>query len=114
MQEIEFWYVIPAVRRALALEMHKLGMKSVDIAKNLGISKAAISQYFNNSRALEFKFDNNIKNMIKNSAERIIKGDNYAFEIQKIVRMIRDNGSACLFHHKKENLELNCDICFRR
>ena len=114
LQELEVWYVIPAVRRAFAIEMHKSGMKSVDIASRLGLTKSAISQYLHNSRAVEFKFNNNVKNEIKKSVQRIVNGESYIVEIQRMIRLLRDNKIICNFHHSIEKIEKNCDICFRK
>ena len=44
-QEIEVWYIIPAVRRELAKSMVKIGLKQKQIAVTLGITEAAVSQY---------------------------------------------------------------------
>jgi uncharacterized protein len=51
-QEIEVWYVIPAVRRELArILTSKHGLSYEKTGNVLGISKAAISQYQKNKRA---------------------------------------------------------------
>ena len=44
-QEIETFYVIPSLRRQLALCLKEKGMKQKDIAQLLGIDTAAVSQY---------------------------------------------------------------------
>ncbi len=113
-QEIELWYVIPSIRRGLALEMQKLGMKNVDIAEKLGLTKAAISQYLNNTRANEFIFNNEIKNEIKKSAGKIDDKKDTVQEIQRIIKMLRNSREVCNFHSLKEQVHVNCDICFRK
>ncbi|MBI2449424.1 hypothetical protein HYV49_03950 [Candidatus Pacearchaeota archaeon] len=112
-QQIELWYIIPAIRREFAIEMAKQGMKAVEIANTLGITKSAVSQYFNKMRAVEFRFGNDIKNEIKKSVEIIKKGQESGEEIQRIINILRENRSICKFHHIKEKLDKGCEICFR-
>ena len=50
-QEIELWYVIPSLRKALVTVLKKKGMKQKDIAPLLGISEPAVSQYMKDKRA---------------------------------------------------------------
>ena len=50
-QEIELWYVIPAIRKQLVIELKRKGLKQKAIAPILGITEAAISQYNRDKRA---------------------------------------------------------------
>ena len=112
-QEIELWYVIPALRREFAMNMSTLGMKNVKIAEVLGLTKAAVSQYFSKTRAVEFKFGEEIKNEIRESVARIINGQEPRLEMQRIINILRENKSVCKFHHLKEKLDKDCDMCFK-
>ncbi len=112
-QQLELWYIIPAIRRAFALEMVRQGMKGVEIASLLGVTKAAVSQYFSKTRAVEFRFDQEIREEIKASVARIIKGEEVAAELQRIILLLRESKSICKFHHFKEDIDPHCDICFR-
>lgn len=44
------WEVLPAIKARLAQEMFFLGMKQTEIAKALGTTKAAVSQYIKKKR----------------------------------------------------------------
>ena len=73
-EEIDVWYVFPALRREIAVELKKIGMKSNKIAELLGITKAAVSQYLSGKRASKISFTDNMKSKIKNAAVKIKEG----------------------------------------
>ena len=50
-QELEVWYILPAIRKAFAIEMIRQGIPQKRIAVLLGVTSAAISQYKNDKRA---------------------------------------------------------------
>ena len=73
-QEIEVWYLIPAVRRELARLLTQKHNLSYDRAgDSLGISKAAISQYNKKKRASKVKLHKLVLKEIEKSASRIRK-----------------------------------------
>jgi len=90
-QEIEVWYIIPAIRRELAkslIEKHKITYEKA--GNILGISKAAISQYIKNKRASRIKLHDNIKKEVEKSSVRLIKEkSNAVIEITKLLELIR-------------------------
>ncbi len=112
-QEIELWYIIPSLRREFSREMAKQGISGVKIAELLGVTPAAVSQYFSKARAVEFTFNPKMKKEIKVSVARILKGDDAVAEIQRIINILRENQNICRFHHLKEDLDPQCDICFK-
>ncbi|MFA5084641.1 MAG: transcriptional regulator [Candidatus Paceibacterota bacterium] len=96
-QEIEVWYVIPAVRRELArILAEKHDMKQKDIAALLGITEAAVSQYVHNKRASEIIFSGEMKREMEISAKIIIKSSKRAVsEILRIVSLAKQQGFSC-------------------
>jgi predicted transcriptional regulator len=99
-QEIEVWYIIPAIRRELAkslIETHKITYEKA--GQILGISKAAISQYLKNKRASRIKLHDNINKEVEKSSIRLLKGKSDAvMEITKLLELIRKKqwyGSVC-------------------
>jgi uncharacterized protein len=91
-QEIEVWYVIPAVRRELAKLLTSVHNMSYEKAgKALGISKAAISQYQNNKRASKIKLNGRVLKLIEKSA-KIICSDNRktSKEILRVLNFMRE------------------------
>ena len=71
LQELEVWYIIPNIRKELALALNNQGLNQVEIAKKLGITKAAVNQYFHKKRAVNLNFSNEFKEEIKSSASKI-------------------------------------------
>jgi len=96
-QEIEVWYVIPAVRRELAQVLaEKHNMKQKDIAKILGITEAAVSQYVHNKRAQEIVFSKEMKKQMEISAKIMIENSKKAVsEILKLVSLAKQQGFSC-------------------
>jgi len=96
-QEIEVWYIIPAIRKELAgILTSEYGMTFEKAGNFLGITKAAVSQYLSKKRASKFKIPKEIKKEIKKSAEIISKHNRSALnEIQRILKLIREKGGGC-------------------
>jgi predicted transcriptional regulator len=111
-QEIEVWYIIPAIRRELAKAMLRMGLKQKEIAGKLGVTDAAISQYMKSKRASEVKFDSRIRKEIEKSAGRLIKGGNAMMETQRLVRLCRKEGLVCRIGRRLGNSPEGCRACF--
>jgi predicted transcriptional regulator len=96
-QEIEVWYVIPAIRKELArVFIKKYHMKYENIANILGISKAAVSQYINEKRATSVRFPKEIKKEIEKSAKIILKNNKKVMEeIMRLIKKIKKKGCLC-------------------
>jgi len=96
-QEIEVWYIIPAIRKELATCMithHKLSYEKV--GNILGISKAAISQYVKKKRAAKIKLHKEALKQVGPSCDRLIdKKSNAVAEITGILDFIRKNNLPC-------------------
>ena len=111
-QEIEVWYVIPAIRKQIAKELKNFGKNQTEISSILGITKAAVSQYFSQKRGKNIVFSKNIELKIKNSAEKISKNpENLTIEIQKIVQEIRKSGLLCKYHKEHSMTKNGCNVC---
>jgi predicted transcriptional regulator len=113
-QEVEVWYLIPALRRGLMSEMLKAGVRKKDIASYLNVTKSAISQYLTNKRAGDVVFDRQIKKEIKRSAARLIKkeSDIHA-EIQRLLHFISENMFLCKVCRTRTGSEKNCRVCYK-
>jgi len=111
-QEIEVWYILPAIRRELAKSLLNKGLTQREIALKLGITESAVSQYLKQKRASEINFEDPILNSINNAAKRIINQGNVMKEIEKINNLMRRNKFICKIHHKYDSsLPKNCDVC---
>ena len=111
-QEIEVFYVLPAVRRELTLFMKAGGKSQKEIAKLLGVTEPAISQYMSEKRATELKFNDAIKTEIKASAVRINSETSLMREMQRLLHIIRQSRVICQMHEALGSAPKNCNVCF--
>ena len=64
-QEVEVFYLLPAIRRDIAISFKEAGMDQKQIAKVLGVSEPSVSHYFNSKRATEVEFTELVQKEIK-------------------------------------------------
>lgn len=113
-QEIEVWYILPAIRRELAktmIEDFKLSQK--EVANNMCLTEAAVSQYLNSKRAKEVIFTEAVLSEIKKSASKIVEdGKTLVPEMLRICKLTAVKQVMCDLHKKQDVvLPENCDIC---
>jgi len=114
-QEVEVWFIIPALRRELAksmIEDYEFTQKKV--AEYMGITEAAVSQYLSSKRAKNVVFSNAVLDEIKNSAKRIIDDEKMVVpEMIKLCKLTEVKHVMCDIHKKQDvKLPEGCDICF--
>jgi len=104
-QEIELYYLIPSLRKQLAVALINKGLKQKEVARLLCITNAAISQYLKGKRGK--RFDAKVKSIakeIEKSAEIIRKNkikqkkQQVAKELLRLVRIAKEK-------------KINCEIC---
>ena len=114
-QEVEVWYILPAIRRELSIKMKELGLEQKEIAKILGVSAAAISHYFTNKRAKDVRFNQDIKKEITTSADEIIRDNSkMTTEVQKLLKTVWANKVVCNIHKMHGNVDESCEVCFQK
>ncbi len=111
-QEIEVWYVLPALRREFALEFQRCGFNQTRIAEILQITKPAVSQYLSNKRATDLEFDAQVKQMIQEASKEILKTKNWMGAIQKILRHLEKEKIICDVHRVKCKDLNDCQVCY--
>lgn len=111
-QEIEVFYIIPALRRELARSLKQLGFDQKKTAQLLNITEAAVSQYLNEKRATDVSFSHKIKKEIMQSAERLKKNSNLIEETQKLLRIVRSELITCKTCNILTSTNKSCRICF--
>lgn len=99
-QEIEVWYIIPAIRKEMAIFFSKEHKISYDnIAAMMGLTKAAISQYIAGKRVERIKMHPKALEETKLSCNKIVKNKSTVIkEIPRILDIIK---------RKK----LHCEMC---
>jgi len=113
-QEIEVWYILPQIRKELAqIMITDFNLTQKKVAKLLGITEPAVSQYIKGKRAKGVKFTKKIKEMIKKSAKAIIETPAKLMEeMQKICFLIRKEHVLCDLHRKHDQqLQKKCHVC---
>ncbi|MBL7058881.1 transcriptional regulator [Candidatus Pacearchaeota archaeon] len=113
-QEIEVWYVIPALRRELAksfVKDHKMNQKKA--AEILGITEAAISQYLKDKRGGELKFTKPELEKIKQAASKVVDDPKNMMEVlYDLCVYFRNEKVVCRMHKcKDKTLPKNCQGC---
>jgi predicted transcriptional regulator len=116
-QEIEVWYLIPSLRKEFAkifIKDYDLSQKKV--AKILGITEAAISQYLNSKRGSETKFSRKEKEKIKKAADKIMKNPEEFMKIlYDLCTSLRKSKTIYDIHKNHDKtISKNCDICFHK
>ncbi len=112
-QEVEVLYLLPAIRRELAVAMKKTGMEQKKIAELLCVTEPAVSQYFSSKRAQKIKFTKEILGKIQVSAEKIKNKTNLLRETQVLLNEIMNSGLTCKVHRDLAELPDECGACFK-
>lgn len=119
-QEIELWYVIPAIRKALVSELKKHKLKQKEIARLLGITEAAVSQYMRDKRAsccYDAFEEHPLKQEIERSAKSLLGQEApnphiAVREINRLCRIIRESRVICDIHRRQRKGIEKCSICY--
>jgi len=111
-QEIMTWYLLPAIRKDMAEAMLKSGMNQREVARKLGITDAAISQYLSGKRAHDVKLDPNVRRLISLSARKVIGGADVMQEIKLVCEYCTTKLVLCRLH-RAHGAPRKCDLCFK-
>ena len=113
-QEIEVWYLIPALRRELSKILIKdYGLNQKAVSDIFRITESAVSQYIKSKRGSELKFSKEELEEIKKVAERIHSEFGNANEqLYRLCIKLRGSENLCNLHKKHDKtLPRNCDLC---
>jgi predicted transcriptional regulator len=95
-QKIELNYIIPAIRKEFIELLEKQNLNDSEIAKRLGITKAAVSQYKHGKRGKSINFPKGIAKEIEKSAKAITQGKSADVETTKIINKMKKNRDICI------------------
>jgi len=107
-QEIETYYLIPAIRRELVKLMLEKGENQKKIADILHLTKSAVSQYLSGKRGKQFILS---KELVKDTCENIMKGNNYLTEIQKLIQKLKSERKICKIYTENSIIPEDCEVC---
>jgi hypothetical protein len=113
-QEIEVWYLIPALRKELSkIFIKDYGLAQKKAAELLGISEAAVSQYIKEKRAKDIKFTKSELKIIKSTADKIVKDKKNSMKyLYEVCIAFRGSNTVCDLHRKQnKDILAKCTIC---
>jgi hypothetical protein len=126
-QEVEVWYILPAIRRELTRIMIDRGIAQKTIAKMLGVTEPAITQYklkrSKRSRGDQIEIPEELMDEIEHSADVIINAwenrpagemvyETMTREINRLIDVLRDAGVICEVHREHcEHVKEDCSAC---
>jgi predicted transcriptional regulator len=84
------WDVLPCIRRQLAEKLKEKGLSQRCIAEKIGVSEAAVSQYFSNKRGKNSSFSSKMGQEIRQSAEAVFDGADAIEEICHLCRIAKE------------------------
>ncbi|HLD39523.1 MAG TPA: helix-turn-helix domain-containing protein [Candidatus Nanoarchaeia archaeon] len=113
-QEIEVWYILPAIRKELVSALKEKGKSQKDIAKLLNITEAAVSQYVSEKRAKEIIFPQEVKDFIHKTVSEIKDATSAFHQIQRINEFIKKSKALCQLHAQIEGNLKGCDVCYKK
>lgn len=111
-QEVEVFYILPAIRRELSVALKELGRSQKDIAKLLGVTEAAVSQYISKKRAADVDFPSELAAEIRKAAPMMTDKSSMIKETQRILASAKDHKLTCKLHGQVADVPEGCDICF--
>lgn len=109
-QEIEVFYIIPTIRKYLALYMKESGKSQREIARILTVKESTISQYFSSKRANEIDFNQKIKDEIKKNSTQVKDALDVIRITQKILTLVREEKILCQVHKKMSKIPGRCNL----
>lgn len=112
---------LPTVRAMLAAELDEKGLTQQEIADELGVSQASVSQYVRGDVTVEQRFadDQRLQSTVETIATGLATGsmDSYEAlgELLGVIREFEDRGPICAVHEEEMPAlaGLGCDLCVR-
>ncbi|TAL51973.1 MAG: hypothetical protein EPN86_05565 [Nanoarchaeota archaeon] len=112
-QEVEVWYLLPAIRKQLMVSMINQGLKQNEVAKHLNLTDAAVSQYIHNKRAAGITLPEKITGQIDESAMKIIKKESsMQQEVQHIMQSLWGTRFICQVCKGRTGQSDDCEVCY--
>jgi hypothetical protein len=113
-QELEVYYILPALRRELAKALKGQGRSQKYIAELFGVSEAAVSQYLHEKRGAEVDFPAALHKPIKKAASRITDKAAFIKEMQQLLHKVWHDKVICSVCHDQNGTAIprGCAVCF--
>ena len=113
--ELIVLHVLPRVRALIAKELVEgLGMSQVRVARLIGITQPAISQYLRKARSKTIRAlenDPKVRKEISRIAQTAVDGGNVSLEICTLCSKLRRSKALCELHHSIAKVPKSCSLC---
>lgn len=111
-QEIEVWYLLPALRKEIAKELvENHGLRQKEVAAMLDITEAAVSQYLKHKRGKGVAFSPKEYTRIKEAAALMLKNKKQVPRLfYELSATFRGSSTLCQIHKGLEDTA-GCTIC---
>ena len=110
-QEIQVWYILPALRREITKCMLEKGLKQKEIARKLNVTEATISQYLKNKRAKEVEFSKEVIKKIKEAVHKMLNENTCV--MKELISLCKESKQECCkLHKQKDNIKCECGVCY--
>ncbi|MBI2549719.1 hypothetical protein HYV83_00885 [Candidatus Woesearchaeota archaeon] len=111
-QEVEVFYILPAIRSRMAAALKEQGVMQKDIAGLLCVQESTVSQYLSSKRAADVKFNEPVNKEIAAAVKRIKTKEDLIRETQNILAMVKSEKILCKVHESVADVPAGCDVCF--
>ncbi len=111
-QEIEVWYILPAIRKELVRVLKSRGKSGREIASLLGITASSVSQYGSDKRGMGIELPLVVKEFVLSKIPSIKDSLSAYKVIQDINTFIKESKALCQLHMLIEKDLDNCDVCY--
>jgi len=110
-QEVEVYYVLPAIRRELAYALKRRGRSQAEIAALLGVTGASVSHYLRGHRGAESLCE--LAALANMAAAHVTDRESMLRETQAILTVLKQNRTICQLHERvSSDIPKGCDVCF--
>lgn len=113
-QEIEVWFLLPAIRRELVkIFTKKFSMSQREAASLLGLTESAISQYVKDKRGAELEFSTKDKKRVEKTAKEIKAHPDKTVQLIYALSVdLRGTKNICDLHRKQDgSIPRDCKLC---
>ena len=110
-QEVEVFYLLPAIRRELSIAMKAQGRSQKEIADLLGVTPAAVSQYLHEKRAKALPAE--FQERITCAAKDVKDKESMIRETQQLVAHAKRSKLVCKLHAQHAEVPKGCEVCFK-
>jgi predicted transcriptional regulator len=113
-QEIEAFYLLPALRRELARALKELGKDQKTIAELLGVTGAAVSHYISGKRGTDMELPPTFVKKVRERAKTVKDQASAYAQLQHLVKDANKAKLLCKMHLKMDkNVAPACKLCYQ-